>query len=567
MKKPELPPVRLGYEVGSGHEVLIPVRHMCVTGQTQEAGKTTALEALIARSGLRAVTFITKRGEGSFGNARRIEPYFLEQTDWRYVAAILEASRGEKLKMERSFIIRASKGARRLADVHENVKRFMADPKVRGLAADMYLCLDAYLDVVVPQIANTKWATGLDLRPGVNVVDLTDVPDEMQHLVIRSSLSWVLHREENCVVVIPEAWKFIPQGRGTPVKLAALELIRQGAALRNYVWLDSQDIGGIDKETLRSVPVWLLGVQREANEIKRTLENIPESVAKPKKADIATLDLGQFIACWKTHTIRTYVQPTWLDADYAQSVATGHTRIQEVIAAHVLEDGWPEEETTVTEREAQQLRDDNARLTRENDDLRRRLEALEKGQHVQGPDQLADLAGDPLRNVGARNRNVPPVSRPTHTGDRGKGPGTGPEGTGSATAPTRTFTPQETFDNEALYQAFKARLIEEAGNDPVILRLLVERPELRVEVQKRIVVAEGASTKGRVARLIAENFYSDTRRFSETLRELERTGTRINNKSLSIALQDLVVSGFLTKEGNDGYRAVGGMKVNIVEAA
>ena len=50
--------------------VEIPIRHMAVTGQTQEAGKTTALEALIARSGLRAVTFVTKRGEGSFAAGR-----------------------------------------------------------------------------------------------------------------------------------------------------------------------------------------------------------------------------------------------------------------------------------------------------------------------------------------------------------------------------------------------------------------------------------------------------------------------------------------------------------------
>jgi hypothetical protein len=56
----------------SGEPVEIPLRHMVVTGQTQEAGKTTTLEALIARSGVKAVAFVTKRGEGSFANARTI---------------------------------------------------------------------------------------------------------------------------------------------------------------------------------------------------------------------------------------------------------------------------------------------------------------------------------------------------------------------------------------------------------------------------------------------------------------------------------------------------------------
>jgi hypothetical protein len=200
----------LGYEVGaSGASVEIPLKHMAITGQTQEAGKTTALEGLIARSGLKAVTFITKRGEASFTGARRIEPYFREQADWQFVASILEASRGEKLKFERAWIIRASRGAKTLADVQRNVRKAMETAK--GMSADVYLTLDAYLEVVVPEIETIEWAHGVDLRDGVNAVDLTDLSLEMQHLVIRSTISWVLNREKNTVVVIPEAWKFIPR--------------------------------------------------------------------------------------------------------------------------------------------------------------------------------------------------------------------------------------------------------------------------------------------------------------------------------------------------------------------
>lgn len=322
--------VHLGFEVGSGAPVAIPLKHLAVCGQTQEAGKTTTLEALIARSQLRAVTFVTKRGEGSFTNARRIAPYFREQTDWQFVASILEASRGEKLKFERAWIIRASKGARTLADVQHNVRNSLQTAK--GLSADVYLTLDAYLDQVVPQIAIVKWAPSLELKPGVNAMDLSGVTIEMQHLVIRSAITWVLEREQGTVVVVPEAWKFIPQGRGTPVKLAAEAFIRQGAALGNYLWLDSQDLGGIEKAILRSVAVWLLGVQREANEIKRTLDNIPASTHKPRAADIARLELGQFFACWGPHTVRTYVQPVWLDEKAAYTVAVRGQAQQEAVS-------------------------------------------------------------------------------------------------------------------------------------------------------------------------------------------------------------------------------------------
>jgi hypothetical protein len=320
----------LGFEIGDPNTpvVEIPLKHMAVTGQTQEAGKTTALEGLIARAGLKAVTFITKRGEASFVGARRIDPYFREQADWQFVASILEASRGEKLKFERAWIIRASKGASTLADVQRNVRKAMETAK--GMSADVYLTLDAYLDVVVPEIAKIKWAPGVDLRDGVNVIDMTGLSIEMQHLVIRSTLRWVLNREKNTVVVVPEAWKFIPQGRGTPVKLAAEEFIRQAAAMGNYLWLDSQDLGGIEKQILRSVPVWILGVQRETNEIKRTLDNIPAGFTKPKPADIATLELGQFYACWGRHAVKTYAQPAWLSDREAMQVAAGEVPIDAI---------------------------------------------------------------------------------------------------------------------------------------------------------------------------------------------------------------------------------------------
>jgi hypothetical protein len=286
--------VHLGYELGTGKPVAIPLRHMVVTGQTQEAGKTTTLEALIARAGVNAVAFVTKRGEGSFANARVIQPYFREQADWKYVAAILEASRGEKMRFERAWIIRASKGARTLADVHRTVKRLLEDPKTKGINADVYLTLDAYLEDVVPHISRVHWASTVDLQPGLNVMDLGGLTTEMQHLVIRSSIEWVLKNAENTVVVVPEAWKFIPQGRGTPVKLAAEEYIRQAAGLGNYLWLDSQDIAGVEKIILKSVPVWILGVQRESNEVKRTLDQIPAGIKKPKPEQVATLGLGEF---------------------------------------------------------------------------------------------------------------------------------------------------------------------------------------------------------------------------------------------------------------------------------
>src|SRR5579859_4965012 len=132
LKKMKLKTIHLGYEISSGEPVEIPLRHLAVTGQTQDSGKTTTLEALISRSELKAIAFVTKRGERSFQTTRTsIPPYFRERADWQFVSSILEATFREKLKFERSWIMKVCKGARTLADVWDNVKKALVT--ARGL--------------------------------------------------------------------------------------------------------------------------------------------------------------------------------------------------------------------------------------------------------------------------------------------------------------------------------------------------------------------------------------------------------------------------------------------------
>jgi hypothetical protein len=172
MKKPLIDtPVHLGYAVGRGDPVAIPVGHMCVTGQTQQAGKTTALEALITRSARRAVTFITKRGETSFRAGRPIAPYFRERADWQFVASLIDATMGEKNKLLRSFLMKVCRNTKTLADVQANVR--VAKASARGFSESIYTEIEGYLELVVPQIAELPPARRLDLGDGLNVIDLS----------------------------------------------------------------------------------------------------------------------------------------------------------------------------------------------------------------------------------------------------------------------------------------------------------------------------------------------------------------------------------------------------------
>lgn len=533
--------IHLGFAVGTGAAVEIPLKHMAVTGMTQEAGKTTALEALIARSGLRAVTFITKRGEGSFGGGRRIPPFFRERADWQFVASLIDATMGEKNKLLRSWLMKVCRGTQTLAEVQRNVQT--AKATARGFNESIYTEIEGYLEIVVPQLAELPPARKVVIHPGLNVMDLSPYRAELQGLVIRSVIEHVYEHENDVITVIPEAWEFLPEGRGSPVKLSAETLIRKGAALRNYIWVDAQDLGGLWKTIVRAAAVNLVGVQREANEVKRTLANLPASTPRLKPADVASLELGQFYACWGPHAIKTYVQPAWMKNSDAQLVATG--------AVHRFEE--PHKETTVTKDEAARLTRENEQLTTDNADLRRRLEALEKGSHDTSRKEADRTAADRTQHQDASRAPAPRTATPA--------PG------------ARTFTAAESLDNESLYQAIKARLIEELPGDARVMAIVVGRPELRVQVERQVIEISEDSTRGMVARLIADGFFGGGQSSAATLKELARRGQSLSPGTLYPELDKLAGMGFFRiEDGKDDrgrprkeYHLVPGMVVNVVE--
>jgi hypothetical protein len=267
--------ILLGYEVGTGKECFIPIHHLIATGLTRLSGKTTTLEALIKRSGLRGIIFKTKIGEIDFPDANKLPLFYREKADWLYVEGLLEARLRERLKFERGFIIEVCKGARSLRDVYENIKLRLLKPKLRDFVRKVYTELLAYFELVLPELEKLNFVDRLELKEGLNVMDLTGIPEEVQMLIIHSVLDYIYENERNVILVLPEVWKLCPQTRMTPIKPIAEHLIREGGARGIWLWMDAQDITGVDKRLLKSVDIWLLGRQREINEINRILDQIP----------------------------------------------------------------------------------------------------------------------------------------------------------------------------------------------------------------------------------------------------------------------------------------------------
>jgi hypothetical protein len=338
--------IALGFEIGSGLPISVPVGHTVFLGATQRAGKTTALEAAAIRSGYRCLAFITKRGEGSFRMAIEVPPYYQETVDWRSIKALCEALTEEKYdKFQRQClrsVCRAGQSGRpggklfaewtkpeNLEDVQRNVK--IALSKATGQREMIFGELQDDLAITVEELAKLrKSSIEPKLQPGLNVVSLEHKERHIQSLVVSSMIRWTREHGQGTIIALPETWKFAPSNRRTPVGDAAREFIREGAALQNFLWIDSQTLGGLNSELLSQVRVWLFGVQRLRAEIEKTLDAIPDSLyPRPRAADIQTLKLGEFIVCFDESMYRVYVWPAWMKSQlHAQAIAMGEESVE-----------------------------------------------------------------------------------------------------------------------------------------------------------------------------------------------------------------------------------------------
>ena len=320
--------IKLGYEIGTGEEVSISPSHLIVTGITQLSGKTTTLEALISRSGSRAIVFKTKPGEKSFTLGTEVAPFFRDRSDYEFVRSLIEAYAKEKLSIEKGSLMTLSKGSKDLEEIKIRVDETLAGGKLRGIKEEIYTRLQHYLSALIPQIKYANFSSVLNLVPGINIMNLERYTEEAQSLIIHSVAEEVLKNHNNIILVIPEAWKFIPQKYNNPCKRAVESFIRQGAANQNYIWIDSQDMAGVDKTPLKQISTWILGYQSERNEVKHTLDQISlPAKLKPGVEDIMKLFIGHFYLSSNDQVKKVYVQPAWLDDEAAIQISKGETPI------------------------------------------------------------------------------------------------------------------------------------------------------------------------------------------------------------------------------------------------
>lgn len=338
--------VQLGFVDPTGEPYFLPIHHTGITGMSDLSGKTTAAEARFRRAAAiskrKILVFLTKRGEKTFLDANRVQPYYKERADWEYIRGLLEAAWHERLKFETPWlydICRKPHHAKDLEEVFDRLGEVINNPKqtlikVKDFDIKIFTSLYAYMEKIIPALkaARTKLTDHFELKPGMNVMDLTPwyQQEAFQMIIIRSCMDHILEKENDIDVGLPEAWKMLPQGRNTPVKLVFEKFIREGATNGNFLLIDAQDLGGVDKVPLRQVSLWIIGKMMQADEVQRLLEQIPG--AKIKSEDIQTLELGHFyVVNGIDNTVaKIYVWPWGIPEDLARSVAKGNVRPETV---------------------------------------------------------------------------------------------------------------------------------------------------------------------------------------------------------------------------------------------
>jgi hypothetical protein len=420
--------ILLGFEVGTGNEVHMNLHHTVITGMSQLSGKTTTLEAIISRANRCAIAFKTKRGESGFNSYQEIPPFFQERADWQYVSSLLEAVMREKMRFERPWIMKATHGTKTLREVLENVQLLRSETN-KQLSENVYTALEEYLKIVVPQIEKLEFSKTLQLIDGINVMDLTQMTVELQALIIQSTMEYVISHLHETILIVPEAWEHIPQGRNTPVKLYAETFIRKGAAIGNYLFIDSQDIAGIDKTPLRQCNNWILGRQREGHEVERVREQIGRN--KIDAEEIRSLPLGHFIAILGDDVKKVYVLPAGMPPNIGQRVAMGEITVAEagkyIDKTQSSGSKEPEQQSGINrfppnpdiDQALSRVEEVEAKLTLVKNDfalLRTEVESLRK-EHMTSTAKLEQLIKKQESTEQRPAKTQPPIVRQSFTAD------------------------------------------------------------------------------------------------------------------------------------------------------
>lgn len=319
--------IHIGFS--KGQSIDIPLLHTIVAAQTRY-GKSTTIRAMMqyVPEDYKIVCLDVKDPRDFEGVGVEVPIYIENKTDPLMLKQLLEQESHLWLRKEFPELIDLCKEGDTFEKVYERVNKRMEE-KVHPVVKDRLKVLQLLLKSLVESMAMIELSDTLELPGKKNVMNLSKAPSEIKQLAVYSTVKWILTKLRNVVLVIDELPDFAPQGYRTPSKSIIGEAIRKGGAKGIWLWLSGQTMTGVDKGVLKQAMVWILGHQREINEAKRTLDQIPFKTGL-KVEDIMTLPVGSFVVCTDEGAYITYVQPEGLDTEPARRVSLGQLSVNDV---------------------------------------------------------------------------------------------------------------------------------------------------------------------------------------------------------------------------------------------
>lgn len=413
---------------------------------------------------------------------------------------------------------------------------------IGGAAPDLPLTPES-----APKMIRAAMQSGVSM-----VIDLYDVKLSKKdwRAIVRTSIETILYENEQHGgglrhVFLEEAAEFIPQRVYDGQTYAAVEkLARMGGNAGVGVTLINQRAEEVNKAVLELCDNLLLHRQRGKNSLLSLRKWLEAGNVNPPKEitdSIADLPTGE---CWAWFRdlgkpVRVKVWPkrsfdpnrramsraeapritgsmvdvsAWVEK--MKAALDGKKPIAKIVVGPAAMTGTilsvAPKEKQVNEKEAKQLRDENAAL-------KRRVADLE------------ELLNDGRTPTKAKDTLAPPVG--------------------------------VAYDLDTIWDDVKRR----AKTDPGVLVLLRTVPEIELKVVRQTVQMTEETLIGRLVKLLAEGFFDAGRTASAAHTELQRLGRGSAKPNVYKACDKLTEMGFLTNESN-GYKAVEGMKVNVVEA-
>lgn len=342
----------IGYEVATAKKIAIEMFHTLITGQTQKSGKTTLLRAMASRAvekGYKVLVFDTKTNYSDFQGFGNEIPICLRQTtDPMTIIGLLESIWGRKISDKYATLIRVSENAKTFEDVIRNAEALEEKSKV-GFVRDACRVLIDLMNRLVEQTRGRETTAKLSLPNDINRMTINNFALEGQQMIVKTAFEDGLHQKK-LVIILDEAFKFLPQKYRSACGKAIQEFVTQGAITGTYLWMATQFLATTSKDSMKAMSVKILGRQDHDTECQHTLDIIPKTgELKLVHSFIMRLKLGHFLVIADDWVKHVYMVPQYADKDQAKEVAKGNR------APEQLEYVIPVKEEEVKKLEAEKI--------------------------------------------------------------------------------------------------------------------------------------------------------------------------------------------------------------------